>query len=136
MFVGLRCAHLVDMTDIQSKSISTSRDVLSVLTFGTVLVPLTVPRQYIPIRVSFLQHLQKPTEKVNLEQTAFILSMSVYTFLDGIIWKAYQVPHLPYEELPPLADYDCTKHLVNRLFLVGALLTSTHALFHPSPTVP
>ena len=74
---------------------------------------------------------------MNPEQTASILSMSVYTFLDGIIWKAYQVPHLPYEELPPLADYDRTKHLVKRSFPVGALLTSTHALFHPSPpTVP
>ena len=42
--------------------------------------------------------------------------MSVYTFLDGIIWKAYQVPHLPYEELPPLADYDRAAILRDRAF--------------------
>ena len=48
--------------------------------------------------------------------------MSVYTFLDNIIWKAYKVPHLPYEELPPIADYDRAKHLVARAFPVSNLL--------------
>ncbi|KAI1795060.1 hypothetical protein LXA43DRAFT_1080347 [Ganoderma leucocontextum] len=83
---------------------------VGMLTFAAVLIPLAVPRQYIPVDP------KEPSEKVNPEQTASILSMSVYTFLDGIIWKAYQVPHLPYEELPPLADYDRTKHLVKRSF--------------------
>ena len=80
--------------------------------------------------------MQDPSEKVNAEQTASILSMCFYTFLDGIIWKAYQVPHLPYEELPPLADYDRTKHLVKRSFPVGAPLVPAFAFIHQRPTVP
>ena len=42
--------------------------------------------------------------------------MLTYTFLDQIIWKAYKVPHLPYEQLPPQADYDYATNLVKRAF--------------------
>lgn len=59
----------------------------------------------------------------NPEQTASILSMSIYTFLDSIIWKAYKVPHLPIDELPPLADYDYAKNLVKRAFPVCTMST-------------
>ncbi|TBU23091.1 hypothetical protein BD311DRAFT_811015 [Dichomitus squalens] len=83
---------------------------VSVLTFAAVIIPLVVPRQYIPVDP------KDPSEKANPEQTASILSMSVFTWLDNIIWKAYKVPHLPYEELLPIANYDCAKHLVARAF--------------------
>ncbi|TBU53541.1 hypothetical protein BD310DRAFT_937787 [Dichomitus squalens] len=83
---------------------------VGVLTFAAVIIPLVVPRQYIPVDP------KEPSEKVNPEQTASILSMSVFSWLDNIIWKAYKVPHLPYEELPPIADYDRAKHLVARAF--------------------
>ena len=62
---------------------------------------------------------QDPMPEPNPEQTASIFSMSIYTFLDGIIFKAYRMPHLPWEELPPLADYDYAKNLVKRSFPVG-----------------
>ncbi|RPD81341.1 multidrug resistance-associated ABC transporter [Lentinus tigrinus ALCF2SS1-7] len=83
---------------------------IGILTFAAVVVPLVIPRQYIPLDP------KEPAPEVNPEQTASILSIAVYTFLDGIIWKAYKVPHLPLEELPPLADYDYAKNLVKRAF--------------------
>ncbi|KAI8982789.1 multidrug resistance-associated ABC transporter [Trametes punicea] len=83
---------------------------IALLTLATVIVPLFCPRQYVPVDP------KDPAPEVNPEQTASIFSMSVYTFLDGIIFKAYRMPHLPWEELPPLADYDYAKNLVKRSF--------------------
>jgi len=45
--------------------------------------------------------------------------MSLYTFLDSIVFSANRVPHLSQDMLPPLADYDYTKNLVRRSFKVG-----------------
>lgn len=45
--------------------------------------------------------------------------MMMYTFLDPIVFKAYSVPHLSHDMLPPLADYDYTKNLVRGSFKVG-----------------
>ncbi|OSD04422.1 multidrug resistance-associated ABC transporter [Trametes coccinea BRFM310] len=83
---------------------------LSLLTLAAVLVPLFCPRPYVPVDP------KDPMPEVNPEQTASLFSMSVYTFLDGIIFKAYRMPHLPFDELPPLADYDYAKNLVKRSF--------------------
>ncbi|KAI9059804.1 multidrug resistance-associated ABC transporter [Trametes sanguinea] len=83
---------------------------LSLLTLAAVIVPLFCPRPYVPVDP------KDPMPEVNPEQTASIFSMSVYTFLDGIIFKAYRLPHLPFDELPPLADYDYAKNLVKRSF--------------------
>ena len=62
---------------------------------------------------------QDPAPEVPPEQTASILSFITYRFLDPIIWKAYSIPHLPYEQLPPQADYDYAKNLVKRAFPVS-----------------
>ncbi|GJE85927.1 multidrug resistance-associated ABC transporter [Phanerochaete sordida] len=83
---------------------------VGLLTWAATVVPLLVPREYIPVDP------EDPAEEVNPEQTACILSMALYLFLDPIIWKAYRVPHLPYDDLFPLADYDYTKNLVNKSF--------------------
>lgn len=42
--------------------------------------------------------------------------MMLYLWLDPTVYKAYKVPHLPLEQLPPLADYDSSSHLVKRTF--------------------
>ncbi|KAI0371499.1 multidrug resistance-associated ABC transporter [Pilatotrama ljubarskyi] len=81
-----------------------------VLTVAAVVVPIFSPRPYVPVDP------KDPMPEVNPEQTASIISMSIYAFLDGIIFKAYRMPHLPWEELPPLADYDYAKNLVKRSF--------------------
>lgn len=62
--------------------------------------------------------IQNSLATANPEQTASVLSLMLYTFLDKTIYKAYNIPHLPLDQLPPLADYDSTKHLVARSFQV------------------
>lgn len=55
----------------------------------------------------------------NSEQTASVLSLMLYNFLDPIIFLGYRSAHLSIDQLPPLADYDQTKNLVKRSFPVS-----------------
>ncbi|KAI0650859.1 multidrug resistance-associated ABC transporter [Trametes meyenii] len=84
---------------------------VAILTLAAIAVPIFAPQPYIAVDP------KDPMPEPNPEQTASIFSMSIYTFLDGIIFKAYRMPHLPWEELPPLADYDYAKNLVKRSFI-------------------
>ncbi|KAG6837885.1 hypothetical protein H0H93_013038 [Arthromyces matolae] len=52
-----------------------------------------------------------PMEVPNPEQTASLLSLAVYSFLDPIVFLAYKIPHLSHEQLPPLSDSDYAKTL-------------------------
>ncbi|VDB89911.1 unnamed protein product [Peniophora sp. CBMAI 1063] len=83
---------------------------LALLTYAGVLVPLLIPRTYIPLDPN------KPSPEPNPEQTASLLSLLTYSFLDKHIFLAYRLPHLSFDLLPPLADYDRTAHLVDRSF--------------------
>ena len=58
-------------------------------------------------------------ESPNLEQTASLFSLMIYSFLDPVIMEASRVPHLPYERLPALSDRDYAKNLVARAFPVS-----------------
>jgi hypothetical protein len=62
--------------------------------------------------------LQYATETPHPEQTSSWLSMVLYTWLDPIVFKAHRVPHLPQEELPPLADHDYSRNLKKKSFPV------------------
>ncbi|KAJ7233850.1 P-loop containing nucleoside triphosphate hydrolase protein [Mycena haematopus] len=75
-----------------------------------VLLPLFEPRPYTPVDP------MNPMVVPNAEQTASILSLVLYFFLDPVISLAYRLPHLPLEMLPPLADYDHAQHLKTRSF--------------------
>ncbi|KAJ7149302.1 P-loop containing nucleoside triphosphate hydrolase protein [Mycena crocata] len=75
------------------------------------IIPLVIPRQYIPV------DLKKSMPVVNPEQTSSILSSALYSFLNPIIFLAYRIPHLSFEQLPPLCDYDCAENLKTRAFL-------------------
>ncbi|CAE6479744.1 unnamed protein product [Rhizoctonia solani] len=57
-----------------------------------------------------------PSAVPNPEQTASVISLVLYNFLDPIVWAAYRSPKLEYEQLPPLADYDRASHLRDRGF--------------------
>ncbi|THH11785.1 hypothetical protein EW145_g436 [Phellinidium pouzarii] len=78
---------------------------LAVLTLTALAVPVLMPRPYVPVDP------KDPKEIPNPEQTSSLLSLSLYAFLDPIIFKAYRVPHLPADQFPPLADYDHSKNL-------------------------
>ncbi|KAJ3815366.1 P-loop containing nucleoside triphosphate hydrolase protein [Lentinula aff. lateritia] len=70
------------------------------LLLGAVLLPLLIPRQYVPVDP------KNPLSAPNPEQTASLLSLVFFTYLDSLVWKASKVPHLPTEALPPLSDND------------------------------
>ncbi|KAJ7139685.1 hypothetical protein C8R44DRAFT_867802 [Mycena epipterygia] len=74
------------------------------------VVPLFIPRQYIPVDP------KDPMAVPNPEQTASIISTMFYFFLDPIVFLAYRIPHLPHDQLPPLSDTDYTKNLKARNF--------------------
>lgn len=80
-----------------------------ILGVTSVIIPLFIPRQYIPVNP------KEPSEP-NAEQTTSIINLALWTFLDPIIWIAYRVPHLKFEQLPPLADYDAGKNLISKSF--------------------
>ncbi|TFK36798.1 hypothetical protein BDQ12DRAFT_699326 [Crucibulum laeve] len=83
---------------------------ISVLFLSGLAIPLLIPRQYIPVDP------KNPMATPNPEQTASILSLITYSFLDPIIFLAYRIPHLSHDQLPPLADYDYSHHLVGKSF--------------------
>ncbi|KAJ7449230.1 hypothetical protein FB451DRAFT_754458 [Mycena latifolia] len=74
------------------------------------VVPLVIPRQYTPIDP------KNPMPTANPEQTASILSSVLYSFLDPIVFLAYRIPHLKFDQLPPLCDYDYAEHLKAKTF--------------------
>ncbi len=42
----------------------------------------------------------------------------LHSYLDPLVLKAYRIPHLPFDQLPPLADYDTSQVLKARSFPV------------------
>ncbi|KAF7368865.1 ATP-binding cassette transporter [Mycena venus] len=76
----------------------------------SIIIPLAIPRQYIPLDP------KTPMTVANPEQTASIFSSALYFFLDPIIALAYRVPHLSFDQLPPLCDYDEGNHLKAKAF--------------------
>ncbi|KAG8716581.1 hypothetical protein FRC09_015535 [Ceratobasidium sp. 395] len=80
---------------------------LVTLGFAAVVVPLCVPRLYTPL---------DPNSPVNPEQTAPLISLVSYQFLDPLIWTAYRVRKLQFDQLPPLADYDRAAYLKQKSF--------------------
>jgi hypothetical protein len=99
----------------------------------SVVIPLAMPRQYTPVDPkvrtraiwgTLLTCIQNPMPETNTEQTASILSLALYSFLDPIIFLGYRIPHLKIEQLPPLCDYDSAENLKARAFPVCATPTS------------
>jgi hypothetical protein len=152
---------------------------VALLVLNAVVVPLFIPRRYIPLNplvrffpylfipflpvyilhlfhqctdgllpfiiivmlISMLIHrrvaFQNPQSQPNSEQTASVISLVFFYFLDPLIWKGYSVPHLPYEDLPVLADYDHADVLRLRAFKVrtpcSLLCNYLSILFRPAP---
>ncbi|KAF9270593.1 P-loop containing nucleoside triphosphate hydrolase protein [Marasmius fiardii PR-910] len=83
---------------------------IAILALASILIPLFVPRQYIPADPS------SPSSTPNAEQTASLYSLFSYTFIAPVVFHAYRVPHLPFDRLPPLADRDSTRFLKGSCF--------------------
>ncbi|KAJ7797527.1 hypothetical protein B0H14DRAFT_3093160 [Mycena olivaceomarginata] len=74
----------------------------------SVILPVAIPRQYTPVDP------KHPSPVPNPEQNASLFSLVLYFFLDPIIFLGYSVPHLRFDQLPPLADYDYVENLRQR----------------------
>ncbi|GJE99674.1 multidrug resistance-associated ABC transporter [Phanerochaete sordida] len=74
------------------------------------LGPLLEPFPYIPVFP------ERPGNKPSPEQTTSAVSLIIWTFLDPLVWRAYRVPHLSHDQLPPLADYDEAEYLIQQNF--------------------
>ncbi|TFY56647.1 hypothetical protein EVJ58_g7510 [Rhodofomes roseus] len=83
---------------------------IALLTYVALIVPLIIPRPYTPVDP---KHPSKPSP----EQTASLLSLLLYSWLDGTIVDAYHAEHLKLDQLPPLADYDDAQFLAEHNFL-------------------
>ncbi|KAH8072268.1 hypothetical protein BXZ70DRAFT_964229 [Cristinia sonorae] len=81
---------------------------VGILTLIAIVVPLCIPRVYVPVDP------KNPSKDVHLEQTVSILSRLTYTYLDPLIYRANQVDHLSFDELPPIPDYDEAKNMVTK----------------------
>ncbi|KAI0746563.1 P-loop containing nucleoside triphosphate hydrolase protein [Daedaleopsis nitida] len=77
---------------------------VGLLTLASVVIPVFVPRKYIPVD-------PKDPLEPNPEQTVSLGSLLTYTFIAPIVWLAYRIPHLPFDQFPPLADYDRLKNM-------------------------
>ncbi|CAK5280078.1 unnamed protein product [Mycena citricolor] len=93
----------------------------ALLLVASVIVPLFVPRQYVP------EDPEHPMPEVNPEQTASLFSMAFYFFLDPIVWKGYKMPHLSADQLPPLCDSDASLNMKKKNFKY--LLGKRHLFF-------
>ncbi|KAJ7161077.1 multidrug resistance-associated ABC transporter [Mycena filopes] len=82
---------------------------IALLAFTGALAPLLAPRNYSPVDPL------NPMEP-NPEQTASILSLALYLFLDHTIFLAHRLVRLPYDLFPPLADYDAAGYLKSQNF--------------------
>ncbi|KAJ7578610.1 P-loop containing nucleoside triphosphate hydrolase protein [Mycena floridula] len=84
---------------------------LVVLAIITIIVPLFVPRVYVPYDP------ENPIEP-NLEQTSSIASSCFFMFLDPVVYEAFKTrgKHLEYEKLPSLPDYSYAHNLKERSF--------------------
>lgn len=90
-----------------------------VLTVAALLPPFLCPRPAKP--VLNLQRLYPQT----VEQRSSYAEILFFTFLDPLIFKAWKVTALPYDDLPPLADTDTAEHLRNRMMHILDPLSSS-----------
>ena len=59
---------------------------------------------------------QDASREPNPEQTASLISLLTYAFLDKHIYTSYISPQRATETMPAIADYDRTAYLVDRSF--------------------
>ncbi|KAL1703735.1 hypothetical protein EV121DRAFT_260520 [Schizophyllum commune] len=75
-----------------------------------IAVPVCIPRIYTSVDP---EHPQLETAP---EQTASILSLATFSYMDCVLWKAQKVAHMTKEDLPPNADFDYAANLKKRAF--------------------
>ncbi|EMD39558.1 hypothetical protein CERSUDRAFT_111873 [Gelatoporia subvermispora B] len=77
------------------------------LSVAALVIPAVSPRKYVPL---------DPKEPMDPapEQTASILSLMFFLFMDQVVVKAWRTAHLPLDQLPSIADFDMVHNLIER----------------------
>ncbi|EMD39570.1 hypothetical protein CERSUDRAFT_150130 [Gelatoporia subvermispora B] len=73
------------------------------------VIPAISPRRYVPVSP------KEPADPTP-EQTASILSLLFFFFMDGLVMKAWRTEHLSLEQFLPIADYDTAQNLIKRSY--------------------
>ncbi|KAJ7847132.1 hypothetical protein B0H14DRAFT_3676972 [Mycena olivaceomarginata] len=76
----------------------------------SIILPVAIPRQYTPVEPKHSSPVPNPEQTASLSK----FSLVFYFFLDPIIFLGYSVPHLKFDQLPPLSDYDYAENLKQR----------------------
>ncbi|KAK1228101.1 hypothetical protein PQX77_008872 [Marasmius sp. AFHP31] len=84
---------------------------IALVFIAAIAIPLFIPRRYVPYDPK-----QNPSPTPNPEQTASLFSLTLFFFMDPVIFSVRKNEHLPYDQLPPLADYDHAENLRTRAF--------------------
>jgi len=76
--------------------------------------------------------------ETNDEQTCSLFSLITYIYLDPVVLLGYRVPHLKYDQLPPLSDTDYARNLRKKAFPVRSnythrVICSNHPFQHLDP---
>ncbi|KAI1790046.1 P-loop containing nucleoside triphosphate hydrolase protein [Ganoderma leucocontextum] len=88
-----------DLTPIDGPEGSLLWVKIGLLTLAAIVLPLISPRQ-------------TGDPHARPEQRASIFSLVTYGWLDSLIWRAHHLRHLPFDDLPPLAEYNSIQQLV------------------------
>ncbi|KAF8311050.1 ATP-binding cassette transporter [Clavulina sp. PMI_390] len=99
------CTYTLQPMDIAEGGRLWTRVVM--LAFASLVIPLVAPREYIPID-------PKNPNDPNAEQTASALSIISFAFMDHLVYLGYKHPHVPFDLLPSLCDYDRGVYLNER----------------------
>ncbi|KAJ9125510.1 hypothetical protein QFC22_000471 [Naganishia vaughanmartiniae] len=78
---------------------------VAILSFAAIVLPLFRPRHYRPVDPS------EPQTEAHPEQVASIISLLTFQFVNPLIRKAQKMDSLPYDDLPPMTDYDRARYL-------------------------
>ncbi|TFK76776.1 hypothetical protein BDN72DRAFT_873327 [Pluteus cervinus] len=83
---------------------------ITILTLVSIVIPLIIPQQYIPVDP------KDPSEAPHPEQTASLLSQITYSYLTNFIWSSQKRAKTTQDDLPPQCDYDRASYLKARSF--------------------
>ena len=64
----------------------------------------------------------------NPEQTCSLFALIFYTYLDPVIMLGYRVPHLRFDQLPPLSDSDYSQHITKHAFPVEFIFKTNKSM--------
>ncbi|KAF8310670.1 ATP-binding cassette transporter [Clavulina sp. PMI_390] len=82
---------------------------IALLGWNAIIVPGFLPSQYVPVD-------PKNPFPPSPEQTASIMSGLLFSYMGPLVIEASKRPHLPFDDLPPLADVDRSRHLRAQTF--------------------